>query len=78
MGLITASASGQKGHEELQLIMKTVMAKFTDETTLLIQGIKGKINKQGEIIDEKTQDDLKNFAQTFKTLVKTEDYKHFN
>ena len=78
MGLITASASGQKGHEELQLIMKAVMAKFTDETTLLIQGIKGKINKQGEIIDEKTQDDLKNFAQTFKTLVKTEDYKHFN
>ena len=78
MGLITASASGQKGHEELQLIIKTVMAKFTDETTVLIQGIKGKINKQGEIIDEKTQDDLKNFAQTFKTLVKTEDYKHFN
>ena len=78
MGLITASASGQKGHEELQLIIKTVMAKFTDETTLLIQGIKGKINKQGEIINEKTQDDLKNFAQTFKTLVKTEDYKHFN
>lgn len=78
MGLITASASGQKGHEELQLIIKTVMAKFTDETTVLIQGIKGKINKQGEIINEKTQDDLKNFAQTFKTLVKTEDYKHFN
>jgi len=35
-GLITASANGQKGHEELLLIMKTAMAKFTSETTLLI------------------------------------------
>jgi chromate reductase, NAD(P)H dehydrogenase (quinone) len=33
-GLITASASGQKGHEELQLIMKTAMAKFNDNTSL--------------------------------------------
>ena len=42
IGLITASASGEKGHEELKLIMKTVQTQFTDETTLLIQGIKGK------------------------------------
>ena len=42
IGLITASASGQQGHEQLQLIMKTAMAKFTTETTLLIEGIKGK------------------------------------
>lgn len=42
IGMITASAQGEKGQEELQLIMKTLMARFTDETTLLIQGIKGK------------------------------------
>ncbi len=36
-GLITASASGEKGHEELQLIMKTASAKFTNETSLLIR-----------------------------------------
>ena len=47
IGLITASADGQRGHDELQLIMKTVMTKFTDDTTLLIQGIKGKINGGG-------------------------------
>lgn len=40
-GLITASASGKQGHEELKLIMKTVMANFTEQTTLLIPGIKG-------------------------------------
>ena len=68
-GLITASASGEKAHDELQLIMKTVMAKFNGETTLLIQGIKGKINDQGQIIDEKTKGDLVAFANAFKTLV---------
>ena len=54
VGLITASLDGRKGHEELQLIMKTIMSKFTDETTLLIPGIKGKINERGEITDSKT------------------------
>ncbi len=69
IGLITASASGQKGHEELQLIMKTVMTKFTNETTLLIQGVKGKINEQGEITDNKTLEDLTNFIDNYKTQI---------
>jgi len=69
IGLITASAHGQKGHEELQLIMKTVMTKFTDETTLLIQGIKGKISETGAITDNKTKDDLTKFVSSFKDLM---------
>ncbi|MGZ3863677.1 MAG: NADPH-dependent FMN reductase [Bacteroidia bacterium] len=68
-GLITASASGEKGHEELQLIMKTVMAKSTPDTTLLIQGIKGKINSEGVITDTKTKESLSNFMREFKKLV---------
>jgi NAD(P)H-dependent FMN reductase len=67
-GLITASANGEKGHEELQLIMKTIMTKFTLDTTLLIQGIKGKINQQGQITDSKTKDDLTKFIDAFKNL----------
>lgn len=66
IGLITASARGQKGHEELQLIMKTVLAKFTDETTLLIQGVKGKINEHGEIIHAETRERLNKFITAFK------------
>jgi chromate reductase, NAD(P)H dehydrogenase (quinone) len=66
LGLITASAYGQKGHEELQLIMKTVMAKFTDETTLLIKGVKGKINEHGEIIHAETREHLNKFIAAFK------------
>jgi NAD(P)H-dependent FMN reductase len=67
-GLITASASGEKGHAELQLIMETVMARFTPDTTLLIQGIKGKINQEGDIIDRKTKDDFRTFIDAFKIL----------
>jgi chromate reductase len=69
VGLITASADGQKGHQELQLVMKTIMTKFTDETTLLIRGVKGKINEKGEITDSKTLDDLKRFVIAFKNLI---------
>ncbi|MEO5777318.1 MAG: NADPH-dependent FMN reductase [Flavobacterium sp.] len=70
IGLITASASGQLAHEELQLIMKTVMAKFTEKTTLLIQGIKGKIDQNGQITDENTIDNLKQFIIAFKELIR--------
>ncbi|SRR5258706_8877616 len=72
VGLITASADGQKGHQELQLIMQTIMTKFTEETTLLIRGIKGKINENGEITDSKTMDDLTKFVSAYKTLIKNE------
>ena len=67
-GLITASAQGLKGHEELKLIMKTVEANFTEGITLLIQGIKGKINEQGMITDSKTNNDLVEFINAYKTL----------
>ena len=68
-GLITASANGEKGHEELQLIMKTAMAKFTDETCLLIQGIKGKIDEQGNLINNETKNNLDNFNNALKKLI---------
>lgn len=71
-GLITASASGLKGQEELQLIMKTIMAKFTTETTLLIQGVKGKVNGEGEITDVKTKVALQKFIGKFRRLVDSE------
>jgi chromate reductase, NAD(P)H dehydrogenase (quinone) len=70
VGIITASAHGQKGHEELQLIMATVMAKFNEETTLLIHGIKGKIDAAGEITDQQTATNLNQFIAAFKNLVK--------
>lgn len=70
-GLITASANGQRGHEELQLIMSTAMARFTGETSLLIPGIKGKFNGQGQLIDAGTEDQLKSFIRALQVLMES-------
>ncbi|MBY0481194.1 MAG: NAD(P)H-dependent oxidoreductase [Chitinophagaceae bacterium] len=70
IGLITASAGGQNGHEELQLIMKTAMTKFTAETTLLIQGVKGKFDAEDNLIDTETTEKLKVFITEFEKLVR--------
>ena len=70
VGLITASASGEKGHKELKLIMETIQTKFNEETTLLIQGIKGKLNSIGQILDTKTKQQLDGFVLSFSELVK--------
>lgn len=68
-GLIIASADGQKAKEELQLIMRTVMANFTEETTLWIRGIKGKISDQGDLKDESTREQLIRFMESFRALL---------
>lgn len=68
-GIITASASGQKAHEELQLILKTLMAQFTADTTLLIPGVKGKVNKAGDITDTATLQALQTFSKHFLHLL---------
>lgn len=69
LGIITASADGQKGHDELQMIMRTVMASFTEETALLIRGIKGKLDAEGNIADLPTEDSLRKFVAALKRLI---------
>jgi len=69
VGLITASANGQKDHEELQLIMRTLETRFTDKTTLLIPGIKGKIASHGKLTDTETEETLHNFLLNFQQLL---------
>lgn len=65
VALITASASGVNAHESLQLVMKTIGADVREETQLLIQGAKGKINMEGEIIDAGAEQQLKQLVQEF-------------
>lgn len=69
VGLITASADGVKAHMELKLIMKTIQTHFNDDTTLLIQGVRGKVNKEGKITDDQTKNNLKGFVQAFNKLI---------
>ena len=49
VALITAAASGEKAHESLLLILKTIEAKFDHDSCLLIQGVKGKVDKDGNL-----------------------------
>jgi hypothetical protein len=44
------------------------MSKFTDDTTILIKGAKGKVNEEGQFSDDKTKDDFLKFIDAFKTL----------
>lgn len=68
LGILTASSHGQKGHEELQRIMKTLMALFTAESTLLIQGIKGKMDANGAILNPETDEQIRKFIRAVQDL----------
>lgn len=70
VALITASASGAKAHEALQLVMKTIGAGVRAKTQLLIQGAKGKVDKEGTITDAVTVQQLKKLADAFAIQMK--------
>ncbi len=69
LAILTASANGEKAHEELILIMKTLMAHFTVDTTLLIKGIKGKINEEHIVSDKETEMQLSRFINSFRSII---------
>jgi NAD(P)H-dependent FMN reductase len=70
-GLITASASGEMSHQQLLLIMKTLEAKFEEHNQLLIQGIHGKIDEAGKVVDLRTLEALRHFIYDFENQFKT-------
>lgn len=45
------------------------MATFKPDTTLLIQGIKGKVDTQGAVTDPKTVQELELFLAAFRLLL---------
>lgn len=57
--LITASTSGEKAHEALHLVMKTLELNIPDRASLLIQAPKTKLTHNGEIHDAKTLEALR-------------------
>lgn len=71
VGIITASAHGEMGHAALKMLLKTVDAKTNEDASLLIQGVKGKIDSEG-IIAATTQQQLLEFAQAFTHLMNKE------
>ena len=49
--LITASSSGEKAHESLLLIMKTLGIKTNEDMCLLMSGVKSKLDVNGNVTD---------------------------
>ncbi|WP_344827713.1 NADPH-dependent FMN reductase [Rurimicrobium arvi] len=67
--LITASAHGAKGHEELQLLMRTVGARFNAATCLLVHGIRSKMNEAGELSDLQLRQSLSDLMAGLEALI---------
>ena len=65
VALITASGLGEKAHESLQLIMKTVGARWNEDAQLLISGARTKVNGAGEITDAATLIKIKLLISSF-------------
>ena len=75
VALITASGLGQKAHESLCLIMKTIYARFSEETQLCISGARTKV-ADNKIIDEATLDKIKQLISGFIKIMNTSETLH--
>ncbi|MEP7171733.1 MAG: NADPH-dependent FMN reductase [Bacteroidota bacterium] len=65
VAIITASTSGEKAHESLLLVMKTLGAKIEDDSTILIRAPKTKIDAEGAITDKETLNGINTLMNTF-------------
>lgn len=68
VAVITASANGEKGHEELLLILKTLGAVTDDKHQALIKGIKGKFDSNG-LLESNTFAKVSELVTDFTTSV---------
>ncbi|MCB0608642.1 MAG: NAD(P)H-dependent oxidoreductase [Lewinellaceae bacterium] len=69
VALITASSSGEKAHESLIMIMKTLYARVEDEACLLIRGVKSKIGVDKQISDPVVLNKINSTIEAFLKMV---------
>jgi chromate reductase, NAD(P)H dehydrogenase (quinone) len=67
--LITASSLGEKAHESLFLVLKTIEAKITENTALLISGARTKINSTGIVSDAPTIEAISLLIESFLQII---------
>jgi chromate reductase, NAD(P)H dehydrogenase (quinone) len=65
--IIVASSLGEKAFESLSLIMNTLGARMSDESKLLLQGVKGKINMKENRVNPDTLLRIKNVIDSLIT-----------
>lgn len=66
---IIAAASGVKAQEAIQLILKTLGAKISDDCFVLIQGARGKIMDDLQFSDDSTRNMIAALVRNFSSLV---------
>ena len=66
--LITASSSGEKAHESLLLVMKTLGVKTNEDLCLLISGVKSFLNADGDITDTALIKKLQNLMNALSSV----------
>ena len=69
VGLITASAQGQDSHAQLKRITQTLGARLSEQAELIIPGIKGKFDSQGQLKDQAVMESLSAFAAALKAMI---------
>ena len=63
---IVASGLGEKAFESLDLIMATlIQSRIPEKSKLLIQGARGKVNTDGEFLDDKCKNDITGVMDSF-------------
>src|SRR5215213_6263584 len=67
--LITASSLGEKTHESLFLVLKTIEARITENTALLISGARTKVNSAGKLADAATIDAINLLIESFLQVI---------
>lgn len=65
VALITASLGGEYAHASLLLTLGALTAKLSDETNLLIQFVRSKVDVDGNIKDELTVKNLQDVLAAF-------------
>lgn len=71
VAIIVAAASGEMAFESLDLIMNTIEAKVAEGSKLLIKGVKGKIDRNGEIVDQDVVKKIESLIRSLDSSIQT-------
>lgn len=69
VALITASGLGDKAHEALQLVMRTIYSRFNNNTQLLLKGARNLVDENGKFTDIDILEKVNHLIKSFKEIM---------
>jgi chromate reductase len=73
VALITAGTSGHKAHQSLLGTLLIIESRISEDTKLVISGVKTKVNEQGVITDEGTLTQVRKLVASLAAVVAGEE-----